>query len=138
MLVSRDLVWNLEQPVRAYSEWLRVLKPGGRVFVSDGNYYLHYYHPDYKRARELLRRGSHSCYGVDPTPINDMARDLPLSRQLRPDWDVRILTGLGFQNIQTRIHYRDYKDPDTGETRKLGSHFVLWGEKCSRGCESAE
>ena len=30
-VVSRNLVWNLEDPEAAYKEWLRVLKPGGKL-----------------------------------------------------------------------------------------------------------
>lgn len=43
MLVTRNVTWILEEPKKAYSEWLRVLKPGGRLLINDGNHYLHYY-----------------------------------------------------------------------------------------------
>lgn len=129
LIVSRDLVWNLEDPERAYSEWIRVLKPGGRLFVADGNHYLYYYHEDYKRARELRNSGAHPCYGVDPTPINEIARDLPLSRQLRPQWDTNTLTALGLLDIQVQPSTSSFTDPDTGETKQLITHFTLWGTK---------
>ncbi|NMA82839.1 MAG: class I SAM-dependent methyltransferase [Epulopiscium sp.] len=50
IIVSRDLVWNLENPDKAYTEWMRVLRPGGHILIFDGNYYLHYYSKDYEKA----------------------------------------------------------------------------------------
>lgn len=36
MVVSRNLVWTLPSPETAVREWRRVLKPGGRIIISDG------------------------------------------------------------------------------------------------------
>ena len=55
----------------------------------------------FARADRACQRQRRDCYwGVDPTPINEIARELPLSRQLRPEWDVETLTRLGLREIQ--------------------------------------
>ncbi len=36
VVVSRNLIWTLPNPEQAIKEWHRVLKPGGRIIVSDG------------------------------------------------------------------------------------------------------
>ena len=36
VVVSRNLLWTLPQPELALKEWKRVLKPGGKLVVSDG------------------------------------------------------------------------------------------------------
>jgi ubiquinone/menaquinone biosynthesis C-methylase UbiE len=36
VVVSRNLLWTLPDPARAIREWHRVLKPDGRIIVSDG------------------------------------------------------------------------------------------------------
>ncbi|WDP93326.1 MAG: class I SAM-dependent methyltransferase [Desulfobacter sp.] len=36
VVVSRNLVWTLPSPETAIQEWHRVLKPGGRIIISDG------------------------------------------------------------------------------------------------------
>ncbi|MCY1224658.1 Ubiquinone/menaquinone biosynthesis C-methyltransferase UbiE [compost metagenome] len=37
-LVCRHLVWTLTDPDRAVSDWFRVLKPGGKLLIFDGNW----------------------------------------------------------------------------------------------------
>jgi ubiquinone/menaquinone biosynthesis C-methylase UbiE len=37
-IVTRHLVWTLVDPDQAFHEWLRVLKPGGRLLVVDGDW----------------------------------------------------------------------------------------------------
>ncbi|NDW03942.1 class I SAM-dependent methyltransferase [Jiella pacifica] len=38
VVVTRHLVWTLVDPKIAFSEWLRVLKPGGTLLVIDGDF----------------------------------------------------------------------------------------------------
>ncbi len=40
---------------KAYSEWIRVLQPGGRMINFDENQYLYLFDEDYKKEKE--RRG---------------------------------------------------------------------------------
>jgi ubiquinone/menaquinone biosynthesis C-methylase UbiE len=36
--VARHLVWTLTEPPAAFAAWLRVLRPGGRLVIVDGNW----------------------------------------------------------------------------------------------------
>lgn len=126
---SRNLVWNLEDPIKAYSEWFRVLKHGGRMFIFDGNHYLHYYNEDYMKAKAFAQSSkpmnSHDTAGVDPTPINTIAKDLPLSSVQRPDWDADILPKIGFTDIHIETLTQTYKDQDSGLERSIIHSFAI-------------
>lgn len=37
-LITRHLVWTLTDPAGAFAEWFRVLRPGGRLLVIDGDW----------------------------------------------------------------------------------------------------
>jgi len=37
-IVCRHLVWTLTRPEEAFADWFRVLKPGGRLLVFDGDW----------------------------------------------------------------------------------------------------
>lgn len=129
-IVSRNLVWNLEKPADAYREWLRLLKPGGRLLVADANHYLHYYDKDYSEARETgADLKPHNCYGVDTTPINEIARELPLSHEHRPEWDVNTLIALGMAQLNVQVSRRSFVDRESGEEKSVVADFVVCAEK---------
>lgn len=109
LVVSRDLFWNLERPEKAYREILRVLKPKGKAFILDGNYYLYLYDEGYLRDRKDrspeggTSRETHNTDGVDFKIMENIARDLPMSRVKRPQWDVDKLCCMGCSVIDIRI-----------------------------------
>ena len=56
IIVSRNLTWNLEKPQQAYSEWLRVLKPNGALFIFDANWYAFLQNEQLEKEFEAKRQ----------------------------------------------------------------------------------
>lgn len=97
VVISRNLTWNLEEPGKAYAEWMRVLKKGGRLLNFDANWYHHLfdeekrkeYEEDRKRVENLHLDDHYTCTDIDA--MEDIARQIPMSRIMRPAWDVQVL-----------------------------------------------
>ena len=96
IIVSRNLTWNLEKPQQAYSEWLRVLKPNGALFIFDANWYAFLqneslakeFEEKRKRAIEEKLEDYWQGEGVDEEKMNWIVQQLPLTYQQRPQWDM--------------------------------------------------
>ena len=96
IIVSRNLTWNLEKPQQAYSEWLRVLKPNGALFIFDANWYSFLqneslakeFEEKRKRAIEEKLEDYWQGEGVDEEKMNWIVQQLPLTYQQRPQWDM--------------------------------------------------
>ena len=105
-VVSRNLTWNLENPTRAYQEWLRVLKKGGKLLNYDANWYHHLfdeekrkeYEEDRKRVESLHMEDHYTCTDIDA--MEDIARKVPLSRINRPLWDKALLEDLDCSKVE--------------------------------------
>ncbi|MBC3889052.1 methyltransferase domain-containing protein [Acetobacterium paludosum] len=105
LIVTRNLTWNLEKPDQAYKEWHRVLVPGGRLLNFDANWYLHLFDETKKSEYEEDRMNSQK-YGVkdhyvhtDTAAMEEIAKNLPLSRTMRPQWDAAVLINTGFKKV---------------------------------------
>ena len=106
VLVTRNLTWNLEKPVQAYKEWQRVLKKGGILLNYDANWYHHLfdeekrreYEQDRARVSETGMEDHYTCTDIDA--MEDIARQVPLSQKMRPQWDELVLRELGFSKIE--------------------------------------
>ena len=107
VVVSRNLTWNLPHPEAAYSEWCRVLSPGGLLLNFDSNWYNYLFDDSAKAEYEADRLRSEELglgdqnVGENFDIMEDIARDLPLSALTRPAWDEIMLSRLGM-SVNTR------------------------------------
>ena len=110
LIVSRNVIWNLEYPKEALAEWARVLAPGGRMVYFDANWYLYLYDEELRARREAAladfaaRHSSyHTANNLSPKRIKGLeqtARSLPLSRKKRPEWDCEVLQALNMDILR--------------------------------------
>lgn len=100
LVISRNVLWNLEQPEQAYREWLRVLKLNGTLMNFDGNFY--YYVTDAEYGDRTRWEHKH-MQGINANSIDRIGEHLPMARRLRPEWDVQELQKLGAKEVCSNV-----------------------------------
>jgi len=113
LIITRNLTWNLERPDKVYQEFYRVLAKGGRLLNFDANWYLHLHDPEkregYERDRLNTRKNNmedhYTC--TDTKAMEQIAMNLPLSREHRPEWDTKELIDIGFRKIVIELGIGD-------------------------------
>ncbi len=74
--VARHLVWTLTDPSAAFAAWLRVIRPGGRLLIVDGNWAQ-------ESLRGRLMRGlAERLSPRDPARASDMQRHRAILAEL--------------------------------------------------------
>lgn len=134
LVINRNVTWTIPDVPECYKEWKRVLSPGGRLIVFDGNYYANQFDPEKaKMLRSMMRK--HLTEGGEPyTEHFDFhTRDSfwltrPMVGTPRPEWDRNILFKLGYVNIHTEenLFHSDY------EGDAISPMFMICAEKLSR------
>lgn len=147
LIISRNVTWTLPDPRQAYTEWCRVLAPGGVILNFDANY---------SQAFELADRDgvtdkewdnwkAGNCkYGVQNREMvrerNDIAKRLYISDHIRPQWDVDVLINNGISEITLhtdigRRFFRHLADIDTKiDPRYLSPLFMI----CARKADASD
>ena len=128
IVVSRNLVWNLDSPEDAYREWLRVLKKGGKLMLFDGNHYLYLFDKDYS-AFDPEYQKSGNVKDVDVSVMEKIAEELPLSSQRRPQWDTDRLLEMGVKSVFVSNEGDTLKLVKDGKTVYLPFQFFICAEK---------
>ena len=107
LVVSRHLLWTLPDPARALAEWMRVLRPGGRILAIDGNWFDPAVHK--KMARKVS--GLLAGFSKDRNPVpfrkfyEPIEKHLPLYQASRPDQYLALFEVAGLKRVTLdRLH----------------------------------
>ena len=108
MIVSRNVVWIMEEPEHVYESWKKILKPGGRILVFDTGHSKENFLTKFDHSNEAFLKEYKERFGTEP-PISfepgqyeearGWKRELRLSYEERPGWDVGVLEDLGYVNV---------------------------------------
>ncbi|MCO5385273.1 class I SAM-dependent methyltransferase [Desulfosporosinus sp.] len=101
-VISRNVTWTLERPAEVYSQFKRILKPGGKLLIYDANWHMHFYDEELMKQVRRNEREYLNIYHRERKVASDDTRwfiDLPLSNTYRPQWDVKALREMGFEDI---------------------------------------
>lgn len=101
VVVTRNLTWTLPQPEKAYSEWYRVLKPGGILLNFDADY------------AQNVRNNNQKLSYINPSDIyghigmtkeldkenTELTLMMPAGSNSRPAWDIMLMRRAGFESV---------------------------------------
>ena len=101
-IVMRHLVWTLVDPAAAFADWFRVVRPGGRIVVIDGNFVEASFRKRFQRAlSQLLERmqGAKSP-AIDWASNNSIISRVYFNMGLTPDRLQNMLAEAGFVDFR--------------------------------------
>ena len=130
-IVSRDVVWTLYDPPKAFRRWKELLREGGTLIIFDGDYRLkhtslRYYslkfisdvikslsREEKNKRKNPAQSGAFEDFPMiqperpvhDELLLNEDFNELPMIRHERPAYDELLLNELGFENVESRLDY---------------------------------
>lgn len=125
LVVTRHVLWTLPHPEAAIDEWIRVLRPGGRLAVIDGHSLVK---PGEEQAASARRSAEYA-------PIGDR---LPFLMG-RPQQDIEALfrahglADVGGDPLDDVIAAQNARAVEAGEELRPRRRYIVWGNKPTAG-----
>jgi len=124
LVISRHLLWTLPHPEAAIDEWIRVLRPAGRLVVVDGQF-----DPGVLMSPAGSARGSQEYAAIgDQLPF--------LGGRSREEIE-RLLTAHRLGNVRSDplhdlVAAQTQRMVDEGREPRTHRRYVVWGDVASR------
>ena len=135
LIVTRNVTWNLENPAKAYCDWHRVLRKGGILLNFDAGWYNYLFDSEAKEAFEadhenVIKLGAPDLNQYsDGIKMEEISKSLIMSRESRPDVDLRMMRGAGFDATADREIWRRVWSKDEQINWASTPMFMLTGYK---------
>lgn len=136
MVICRNITWTLDDPKKAYREWKRVLKQGGKVLIFDACWYRYLYDEELAKVYRENEEKVKEKYGrkihahANPQKGDELSRQLFMSDKIRPLWDLEYLISLGFTKVFAEPDITDRVwDKMEKEINKITPEFMVGAEK---------
>jgi ubiquinone/menaquinone biosynthesis C-methylase UbiE len=120
LVVSRHVLWTLPHPEAAIDEWIRVLRPGGRLAVLDGQF----------DPRVLLPQRENARTSAEYAAIGDQ---LPFlggrpSEEIEALLKARGLVNVGSDPVSDLVEAQAQRMVEEGRERQTRRRYAAWGD----------
>ena len=120
LAISRHLLWTLPHPEAAIDEWIRVLRPGGRLVVIDGQF-----NPGF-----LVEPSQNARTSAEYAAIGDR---LPFlggrpREEIEALFKARGLVAVGSDPVLDLVEAQAQRMVEEGGQRQTRQRYVVWGD----------
>ena len=120
LIVSRHVLWTLPHPEAAIREWIRVLRPGGRLAVIDGQF-----DPNFSVHQNENARTSNEYAAIgDRLPFLGGRPREEIETLLR----AHRLVDVGSDPVLDLVEAQAQRMVEEGRERQTRRRYVAWGE----------
>ena len=126
LAISRHLLWTLPHPEAAIDEWIRVLRPGGRLVVVDGQFDARATPP----AQENARTSREYAAVGDQLPFLGGRSSEDIEKLLKAHGLVRV----GSDPLLDLVAAQEQRMVEEGRERTTRRRYVVWGNGVGRVC----
>jgi len=120
LAISRHVLWTLPHPEAAIDEWIRVLRPGGRLVVVDGQF-----DPNF-----LVEPSQNARTSAEYAAIGDR---LPFlggrpCEEIEALFKAHGLVGVGSDPVLDLVEAQAQRMVEEGGERRTRRRYVVWGD----------
>lgn len=135
VIITRHLVWTLTDPDKAFADWMRILKPGGRLLIIDGDFVRKHW---LEKLLPLLDRVfGHSLLTPEQWQHHErIVGQVHFNNGIRSDDTVQLFENAGFGELKIDTNLADIRRSRgiqllsrKGLTSTLQHRFAISGQK---------
>ena len=120
LAISRHLLWTLQHPEAAIAEWIRVLRPGGRLVVVDGQFDASAAPPSSENARTSRE---YAAVGDQLPFLGGRSR-----QEIETLLKAHGLVSVGSDPLLDLVAAQEQRMVEEGRERRTRRRYVVWGD----------